>query len=86
MTTELHHLERITVEHTGDCRDSYWEVCEWYGDEPVADDVYDTRSEAISAARQIFNAHPTARTLAVGSARDFNATLTVIRRREGGAA
>ena len=77
------HLERITVEHTGDCR---WEVVEWYGDEPVAEDVYDSKSEAISAARQIFNDNPTARTLAVGSARDFNATLTVIRRREGGAA
>ena len=32
------------------CTDDGWEVVEWYGDESIADDLFDTKAEAIKAA------------------------------------
>jgi|TARA_R110002167_G_C12299045_1_gene616938 hypothetical protein len=63
------------------CTDSGWEVVEWYGDEGIADEIFDTKAEAIKVARRIFNDNPSVQTLETATARSFGADRTVIRRR-----
>ena len=63
------------------CTDDGWEVVEWYGDESIADDLFDTKAEAIKAARRVFNDNPSVQTLETATARSFGADRTVIRRR-----
>jgi hypothetical protein len=65
--------------------DAGWEIVEWYGDECCADDLFDTKAEALEAARRIFNDNPSVRTLEAATARSFGADKTVIRRRENAA-
>jgi len=70
-------MTAILVAHTG----AGWEIVEWYGDESIADEIFDTRAEAIKAARRIFNDNPSVRTLETTTARSFGADRTVIRSR-----
>ena len=63
------------------CTDDGWEVVEWYGDESIADEIFDTKAEAIKAARRVFNDNPSVRTLETTTARSFGADRTVIRSR-----
>ena len=63
------------------CTDDGWEVVEWYGDESIADEIFDTKAEALKAARRIFNDNPSVRTLEATTARSFGADRTVIRSR-----
>ena len=65
--------------------DAGWEIVEWYADECCADDLFDTKAEALEAARRIFNDNPSVRTLEAATARSFGADKTVIRRRENAA-
>jgi hypothetical protein len=57
--------------------DAGWEIVEYYGNPDsldctcCADDLYDTKSEAISAARKLFNKTPTAKSLTVESKSRF---------------
>ena len=63
------------------CTDDGWEVVEWYGDESIADEIFDTKAEAIKVARRVFNDNPSVQTLETTTARSFGADRTVIRRR-----
>tara|TARA_R110000751_G_C13471305_1_gene446676 strand:+ start:255 stop:551 length:297 start_codon:yes stop_codon:yes gene_type:complete len=76
--TENETMTRITIEHC----DAGWEVISWYGSEGLADDLYDTKSEAIKVGRTMFNSTPSAMTLEVGSKNDFNRTMTTLRSRK----
>jgi hypothetical protein len=70
-------LTAIDVTYTN----SGWEIVEWYGNECCADDLFDTKAEAIKAARRIFNDNPSVRTLETATVQSFGADKTVIRRR-----
>jgi hypothetical protein len=65
--------------------DAGWEIVEYYGSPNsldcvcCADDLYDTKSEAISAARKLFNETPTAKNLTVESKSELG--FTEIRKR-----
>jgi hypothetical protein len=61
--------------------DAGWEVVEWYGDEGIADEIFDTKAEAIKVARRIFNDTPSVQTLETATARSFGVYKTVIRSR-----
>ena len=63
------------------CTDDGWEVVEWYGEEGIADEIFDTKAEAIKVARRVFNDNPSVQTLETTTARSFGADRTVIRSR-----
>ena len=70
-------MTAILVAHTG----AGWEIVEWYGEESIADDLFDTKAEATKVARRIFNDNPSVQTLETATARSFGADITVIRSR-----
>tara|TARA_R110002110_G_scaffold20910_3_gene83832 strand:- start:817 stop:1080 length:264 start_codon:yes stop_codon:yes gene_type:complete len=70
-------ITQIDITYT----DSGWEIVEWYGNECCADDLFDTKAEAIKVARRIFNDNPSVRTLRADNGSRFDTEFSIIRKR-----